>query len=85
MTYHRLGLHRVIAPPGALPQAAERLDATSDPYPNEVTLAVETLNIDSASFHQIIGDVGRSEQAVRDRIFEIVAARGKMQNPVIIN
>ncbi|MEM1349079.1 MAG: L-erythro-3,5-diaminohexanoate dehydrogenase, partial [Myxococcota bacterium] len=45
-------------------------------------LDVQTLNIDSASFHQIVEQVGRDEGAVAQRIQEIVAERGKMQNPV---
>lgn len=81
-THHDLGLHRVIEPEGALPQAALRLDATTAAYDNEIVIDVETLNVDSASFHQIIGEVGRDEQAVAARIREIVTARGKMQNPV---
>lgn len=79
---HHLGLHRVLEPSGALPQAAQKLDANSPPFSNEVVIDVATLNIDSASFSQIIGDVGRQEEAVARRIREIVAARGKMQNPV---
>lgn len=79
---HDLGLHRVVEPEGALPQAARRLDATGPGFANEVVIDVETLNIDSASFDQIVGDVGQNEQAVADRIEAIVAARGKMQNPV---
>lgn len=79
---HDLGLHRVLEPEGALPQAALRLDATAEAYRNEVVIAVETLNVDSASFHQILEEVGASEEAVARRIETIVDARGKMQNPV---
>lgn len=79
---HELGLHRVVEPEWTLPQVARRLDATGAPYANEVVIDVETLNVDSASFEQIVGDVGESEAAVAGRIEEIVADRGKMQNPV---
>ena len=79
---HDLGLHRVIEPQGALPQAALRLDAKSPAFDNEVVIDVATLNVDSASFSQIVGDVGRDEEAVAARIESIVAERGKMQNPV---
>ncbi len=79
---HDLGLHRVIEPQGALPQAAQKLDATAAAYDNEVVIDVETLNVDSASFEQIVDDVGRDEEAVARRIASIVAERGKMQNPV---
>lgn len=75
------GTHRVIAPRGALPQAAERLDASGPAWDNELVIEVQTLNIDSASFHQIVGAVGRNRDAVAARIIEIVGSRGKMQNP----
>ncbi len=74
-----VGAHRVLSPEGALPQAAEKLDADpSKRHPEEIHLAVETLNIDSASMRQMEeagGDVGA-------RILETVRARGKMHNPV---
>lgn len=86
MTYrsgsHRLGLHRVIEPVGVLPQAAARLDASAEAFDNEIVIDVQTLNVDSASFHQILGEVGRDKQAVAAHIEAIVARRGKMQNPV---
>ncbi len=76
------GLHRVLNPMGSLPQAAARLDAQGPLFDNEIEIAVSTLNIDSASFHQIIGELGEDEKAVSERILSIVAERGKMQNPV---
>src|SRR5579884_2052657 len=49
----RFGTHRVIAPAGTLPQAAQKLDNdTSKMFDNEIVLDVERLNIDSASFVQ---------------------------------
>jgi L-erythro-3,5-diaminohexanoate dehydrogenase len=79
---HVYGLHRVVEPKGALPQAARRLDNAGPAYDNEIVIDVQTLNVDSASFHQIVGDVGRDEDAVARRIQSIVGERGKMQNPV---
>jgi len=75
---HPLGTHRVIAPLGTLPQAAERIDNDfSQPVDNELLLEVERLNIDSASFRQMeeAGDVAA-------QILVTVAARGKQHNPV---
>jgi L-erythro-3,5-diaminohexanoate dehydrogenase len=75
---HPLGIHRVIAPKGTLPQAAERIDNDfSQPWDNELVLEVERLNIDSASFRQMeeAGDVAA-------QILATVAARGKQHNPV---
>ena len=79
---HTLGLHRVISPEGALPQSAEKLDALGPAFDNEIVIDVKTLNVDSASFHQIVGDVGPDPEAIARRVKAIVATRGKMQNPV---
>jgi L-erythro-3,5-diaminohexanoate dehydrogenase len=76
-----LGTHRVLAPTGALPQAADRLDNDTDKrFDDEIHVAVETLNVDSASFREIEDSGGRD--GVAARVTEIVAARGKLQNPV---
>jgi L-erythro-3,5-diaminohexanoate dehydrogenase len=76
------GVHRVIAPRGALPQQAERLDPSPPPGPGEVLIAVERLNLDAASFHQIREEQGGDPGGMRARVADIVRARGKMHNPV---
>ncbi|HEU4911443.1 MAG TPA: zinc-binding alcohol dehydrogenase [Actinomycetes bacterium] len=75
-------MHRVLAPPGALPQAADTLDASPEIAPDEVRLRLERLNLDAASFRQLATKHGGDGDAVRAEVLEIVAARGKMQNPV---
>jgi len=77
-----VGLHRVLAPPGTLPQAAERLDDDPAIGVDEVRLRVERLNLDAASFRQLATKHGGDGAAVRREVLEIVAVRGKMQNPV---
>src|SRR3954449_448618 len=78
-----IGLHRVLAPAGVLPQAAERLDATSAlRSDDEVRIAVERLNLDAASFRQLSEAHDGDGAAVRAAVLDIVATRGKMQNPV---
>lgn len=85
------GLHRVIDSPKVLPQAALRLDTSRDLWPDEVRIQVQRLNLDAASFRQLerkhdaagnggVGpeDVGR---AIRAEVLDIIATRGKMQNP----
>jgi L-erythro-3,5-diaminohexanoate dehydrogenase len=75
-------VHRVLAPRGVLPQAAQRLDADPAIGPDEVRIAVERLNLDAASFRQLSEACGGDGDAVRAAVLEIVATRGKMQNPV---
>ncbi len=77
-----IGLHRVVEPPGALPQAATRLDTRPELWPDEVRIRVERLNLDAASFRQLRESCGGDGEAVRRAVLEIVRARGKMQNPV---
>ncbi|GAA6526856.1 L-erythro-3,5-diaminohexanoate dehydrogenase [Intrasporangium sp. DVR] len=84
-----VGLHRVLEPTGdaaTLPQAARRLDARPELWPDEVRIDVETLNLDAASFRQLAekhsSDGIVDGDAVRTEVLQIIAERGKMQNPV---
>jgi L-erythro-3,5-diaminohexanoate dehydrogenase len=77
-----LGLHRVIKPAGVLPQAAWQLDNGPAIWPDEVRVRVERLNLDAASFRQLREATGGTPEAMRAAVLEIVADRGKMQNPV---
>ena len=78
-----VGLHRVLDPAGAsLPQAARVLDAGPELWPDEVRIDVETLNLDAASFRQLVEKHEGDGTAVRAEVLGIVAERGKMQNPV---
>jgi L-erythro-3,5-diaminohexanoate dehydrogenase len=77
-----LGVHRVLDPAGVLPQAARRLDADPAIGPDEVRIAVQRLNLDAASFRQLSESCAGDGAAVRAAVLDIVATRGKMQNPV---
>ncbi|MBA2574535.1 MAG: L-erythro-3,5-diaminohexanoate dehydrogenase [Nocardioidaceae bacterium] len=76
------GLHRVLEPVGALPQAAHRLDTRADIWPDEVKVTVSRLNLDAASFRQLITKHQGAGEAVRAEVLDIIRSRGKMQNPV---
>jgi L-erythro-3,5-diaminohexanoate dehydrogenase len=80
------GLHRVLDAAVVLPQAAQRLDTRRELWPDEVRVRVETLNLDAASFRQLetahSADGRADGDAVRREVLEIIASRGKMQNPV---
>ncbi len=81
-----VGTHRVLAPAGALPQSAERLDTRREIWDDEVRVRVRRINLDAASYrqlaekHTVDGQV--DGEAVRDEVLTIVGERGKMQNPV---
>ena len=77
-----VGLHRVLEPAGALPQAARRLDTDPTIWPDEVRLRVERLNLDAASYRQLYEAAGGDGAAIRGAVLEIIEERGKMQNPV---
>jgi L-erythro-3,5-diaminohexanoate dehydrogenase len=77
-----VGTHRVLAPFGALPQSAERLDTRHELWPDEVRVRVERLNLDAASFRQLAEKHHGDGDAVRAEVLAIVRERGKMQNPV---
>ena len=77
-----LGLHRVIDPPGVLPQAAWRLDASPEIAPDEVRVRVDRLNLDAASYRQLRETYAADPDKIRAAVLDIIATRGKMQNPV---
>src|SRR5271166_5985705 len=76
-----LGLHRVIDPPGVLPQAAWQLDATPAIAPDEVRIRVDRLNLDAASFRHLREAYAADPDKIRSAVLDIITTRGKMQNP----
>jgi L-erythro-3,5-diaminohexanoate dehydrogenase len=77
-----VGLHRVLEPPGVLPQAARRLDPDPRIREDEVRVRLERLNLDAASYRQLHTEHGGDPDRIRAAVLEIVRSRGKMQNPV---
>src|SRR5688572_17550919 len=77
----QLGADRVIAPPGSLPQRAERLDASPPARAYEFEIDVERLCLDSTSHRNIRQGAGGDPERMAARIMEIVAQRGKLHNP----
>jgi L-erythro-3,5-diaminohexanoate dehydrogenase len=81
------GTHRSLEPRGALPQPADRLDNDFRRiFRGELLLAVDTLNVDAASFRQMEdsseGGAGTPEERVARQVLATVAARGKQHNRV---
>ncbi len=80
---NKYGTHRVIEPIGVLPQPATKVDNNvTEIYDNEILVDVDILNIDSASFTQIKEQAGGDIEKIKEIILEIIAAQGKMKNPV---
>ena len=79
---NKYGTHRVIEPKDVLTQAAKKIDNTMELYANEILVDVSALNVDSASFTQISRACGGDEEKIGAMIMDIVAERGKLQNPV---
>jgi L-erythro-3,5-diaminohexanoate dehydrogenase len=77
-----VGLHRVLDPVGALPQAAHRLDAGAQLWADEVRLQVERINLDAASFRQLWQAHDGDGDAIRTEVLRVIAECGKMHNPV---
>jgi len=76
------GLRRVASPKGVLPQRADVLDPALPLGEDELSVDVEALNIDSASFRQLEAATGGDPAALGAAVARIVRERGKMQNPV---
>jgi L-erythro-3,5-diaminohexanoate dehydrogenase len=81
-SFSPLGLHRVLDPPGVLPQAAWRLDTSPVIAGDEVRVRVDRLNLDAASYRQLRETYDGDPDQIRAAVLDIIATRGKMQNPV---
>ncbi|MFX1478769.1 MAG: L-erythro-3,5-diaminohexanoate dehydrogenase, partial [Promethearchaeota archaeon] len=79
---NKYGTHRVIEPEGTLPQPALKISNDMELYNNEILIDVDYLNIDSASFTQLMEEAKGNTENVKKKVLEIVQERGKMQNPV---
>jgi L-erythro-3,5-diaminohexanoate dehydrogenase len=77
-----LGIQRSISPKEVLPQQADVLDASLPIAEDELLIEVESLNVDSASFHQISAACGGNVAQIENHILSLVERRGKLQNPV---
>jgi L-erythro-3,5-diaminohexanoate dehydrogenase len=76
------GIHRVIEPPGVLPQGAWKIDNRMEICDNEILIDVAALNIDAASFTQIKQEAGNDLGKIEAIVRGIVERRGKHHNPV---
>lgn len=78
----KYGSHRVIAPKGLLPQAAEKI--SNDPVicSNEILIDVIALQPTATAFGRIKRECGGDMEKIAKAIMDIVEDRGKFQCPV---
>lgn len=76
-----LGVHRSKKPNNVLPQSAEIVDNSLPIKDSEILFEVDALNIDSASFKNLLDISNNDEDKIKNLIIEIVKKRGKMHNP----
>ncbi|MFN3995311.1 MAG: L-erythro-3,5-diaminohexanoate dehydrogenase [bacterium] len=76
-----LGIHRSINPKNVLPQAAYKVDNSLPIRDCEILFEVDSLNLDSASFKNILDISQNSKEEIKKTVMEIVKNRGKMHNP----
>jgi L-erythro-3,5-diaminohexanoate dehydrogenase len=76
------GVNRVLDAKACLPQQAERVTPELPIAEDELLVEVESLNIDSASFHQITEFCNGNPLLIEKHIKELVEKRGKHHNPV---
>jgi L-erythro-3,5-diaminohexanoate dehydrogenase len=87
------GTHRVLVPPGGLPQSASKLDNDfARVFEGEALIEVATLNVDAASFTQMEAaateairagsEGGTVEDGIAHILLRTVREHGKQHNPV---
>jgi L-erythro-3,5-diaminohexanoate dehydrogenase len=76
----RTGAHRVLDPPGGLPQPARRVDPHAPLRASELALAVDRVSVDAWSFRHLWADAREDERAFARALHEVVEERGKLHN-----
>mgnify|MGYP000879927262 CR=1 FL=1 len=76
------GSHRVIAPKGLLPQAADKIDNDPAICSNEILIDVIALQPTATAFGRIKSECGGDKEKIARTILDIVEDRGKFQDPV---
>jgi len=81
LTPETLGSFRSLRPPGVLPHTAELLDAGTPANEFELAIDVQLLAVDATSYRAIRERCDADPSRMAETIREIVAQRGKLQNP----
>ncbi len=81
-TINKYGISRVLEPAHVLPTSAWKLDNSYKILPHEMRVEVKTVHLEGTSFKQISLEAGENEDKIKNRIRDIIIARGKLHNPV---
>ncbi|MGI6766896.1 MAG: sigma-54 interaction domain-containing protein [Lentihominibacter sp.] len=76
------GLDRVISPQKVFPASAWELDNSSQLKPGEMRIGLRRIHVEGTSFRQICQEALNDEEAIKEKIKDIVIKRGKLHNPV---
>lgn len=76
------GSHRVIAPKGLLPQAADQIDNDPTIFSNEILIDVIALQPTATAFGRIKNECAGDTAKIADTFMQIVKEKGKFQDPV---
>ena len=77
-----LGLHRVLEPSGVLPQQASILDPSLPLRQTELLIGVDSIHVDSSSFHQLLSSAKGDVEKTKQIILDLVRSKGKLHNPI---
>ena len=75
------GADRVVEPAGAIPSMAWKLDNSKAIGPAEARIALRAIKLEGNNFNQICSSCQYNETKIAERITDIAAKRGKLQNP----
>lgn len=75
------GADRVVEPAGAIPSMAWKLDNSKTIGPAEARIALRAIKLEGNNFNQICSSCQYNETKIAERITDIAAKRGKLQNP----
>ena len=78
---NELGIERALEPPGVLPHTARVLDPRRAASAYEAEVDVDLLHVDATSYRAIRERCDADAERMGTLIAEIVAARGKLENP----
>ena len=79
---HEYGIDRVVSPPQVFPAAAWELDNSRELQPGEIRVSIRRLHIEGTSFRNFWQRSGNDEELLKEKIIDVVMARGKLHNPV---